>query len=89
MEKILQDAKKDDKIEPPIEIDLDKEFVNENYLKFNTKTSEGVDIIDISGVNDALEQLTMTEYEKHPEKRMRAVNIKNNIITNFFNIKIV
>lgn len=47
--------------------------MNENFGKLNPKTSGGADVIDISGVNDALEQLNFTEYDKHPEKRMRAV----------------
>jgi hypothetical protein len=33
---------------------------------------KGVEVIDISGVNDALESLEMVDYDKHPEKRMRA-----------------
>lgn len=61
-------------MEEPINIDVEKEFVNENYSKLNAKTTGGADIIDISGVNDALEQLNFSEYDKHPEKRMRAVN---------------
>ena len=63
----------DDKIEPQIDIDVDKEFVNENYPKMENKTSGGHDIIDISGVDEALEVLTFTESDKHPEKRMAAV----------------
>jgi len=63
------------KVEEQIVIDVDKEFVNENYGKLDAKTTTGADIIDVSGVNEALDQLNFIEYDKHPEKRMRAVNI--------------
>jgi hypothetical protein len=81
------------KVEETVKIDVDKEFVNENYGKLNEKTSGGAEIIDISGVDDALEQLNFAEYDKHPEKRMRAVLIFFNLITienlkNFINRKL-
>ncbi len=65
--------KETSKVEDTIKIDVDKEFVNENYGKLNPVTSSGAQIIDISGVNEALEQLNFNEYDKHPEKKMRAV----------------
>lgn len=77
MQKFMMMGKVDDKIEPQIDIDTEKEFVNENYAKMENKTSGGHDIIDISGVNEALEVLNVSEMEKHPEKRMAAVNYFN------------
>jgi hypothetical protein len=74
LQRFMMMGKEDDKIEPQIKIDLDKEFVNENYAKMENKTLGGYDIIDISGVNEALEILTVNEFDKHPEKRMAAVN---------------
>ena len=47
------------------EIDVDKEFVNENYLEKEPKT------IEASGIDNALEEMTVEDYDKHPEKRMR------------------
>ena len=73
VEKYMEKAKLDDNIIQPINIDLNQEFVNENYGKLENKTSQGVEIVDVSGVNEALEQLTFSEFDKHPEKRMRAV----------------
>lgn len=52
------------------EIDVEKEFVNENFLKVTS--SGNSDLIEVSGVSDALDQLVMNEFDKHPEKRMRA-----------------
>jgi len=66
-------GKENDKIEPQIDIDTDKEFINENYAKMENKTQGGHDIIDISGVNEALEVLSVNDSDKHPEKRMAAV----------------
>jgi hypothetical protein len=62
-------------INPADEIDVENEFVNENLNKLNKKTSTGVDVIDISGVDNAIDQLTIMDEDKHPEKRMKAVNI--------------
>lgn len=77
LEKLVKQYEKEtSKVEEQINIDVEKEFVNENYGKLNAKTDTGVDIIDVSGVNDALEQLNVAEYDKHPEKRMRAVKLK-------------
>ena len=53
------------------ELDMDKEFVNENYAKLNKKTDQGVDIIEASGLESALQEISLEEYDKHPEKRMR------------------
>ncbi len=75
MEKLVKQFEKEtSNVVEQIKIDVDKEFVNENYGKINAKTSTGADIIDVSGVNDALEHLNVSEYDKHPEKRMKAVN---------------
>jgi len=32
----------------------------------------GVEIIDVTGIEEALTELDLTEFDKHPEKRMRA-----------------
>ena len=53
------------------EIDIDKVFINENY-KNAIMSESGVEVIDASGVDDTLDELTAVEYDKHPEKRMRA-----------------
>jgi hypothetical protein len=50
---------------------VDKEYVNENYGKLEKVTDSGKPIIEASGVEDALEELAMEDYDKHPEKRMR------------------
>ena len=52
---------------PNDEIDTDKEYVNENYLKDPNK------VIDISGIDQALSQLKfeMGELDLHPEKRVK------------------
>ena len=54
------------------EINLDEEFVNENYNKLNKKTESGIGIIEASGIENALQEISLEEYDKHPEKRMRA-----------------
>ena len=48
------------------EIDVDQEYINPNYGKLNQKN-----VIEASGINDALQEMTLEEYDKHPEKRMR------------------
>ena len=47
------------------DIDVEKEFVNENYIQKDPKT------IEASGIDNALEEMTVEDYYKHPEKRMR------------------
>ena len=42
-----------------------QEFVNENYIQKDPKT------IEASGIDNALEEMTLEDYDKHPEKRMR------------------
>ena len=44
---------------------MEQEFVNENYLKNNPN------VIEASGLDSALKEMTVEEYDKHPEKRMR------------------
>jgi hypothetical protein len=53
------------------EIDTEKEFINPNYQN-NVVNEDGVEVINITGVNQALEELDIVDYDKHPEKRMRA-----------------
>ena len=53
------------------DLNMDEEFVNENYKKLKNKTEGGVDIIEASGVESALQEISLEEYDKHPEKRMR------------------
>jgi hypothetical protein len=69
IKKLLLQKEEEEK-EVTEEIDVDKEFVNPNIIK--TKTDTGLDIIDVTGVSDALTELELNEYDKHPEKRMRA-----------------
>ncbi len=57
------------------EIDTDKPFVNENYAQIqqNSRFSEkGIGVIDVTGLDSALNELELSEYDKHPEKRMKA-----------------
>ena len=42
-----------------------KEFVNKNYIQKDPKT------IEASGIDNALEEMTVEDYDKNPEKRMR------------------
>lgn len=51
---------------------MDKEYVNPNYSNFNESNDNGIEVIDASGVNEALTEITLNELDKHPEKRMRA-----------------
>jgi len=53
------------------EIDTEKEFINPNYQN-NVINENGVEVLNITGVNQALEELEILDYDKHPEKRMRA-----------------
>jgi hypothetical protein len=72
LKKLLEDkAEKEEKNEID-EIDVEKEFVNENYGKLNQVTTGGKEVVDLTGVDDALNELSVTDYDKHPEKRMRA-----------------
>ena len=41
-------------------------------------TDKGIDLVDVTGVDSALQELDISEYDKHPEKRMRSV-ISNKI----------
>ena len=50
---------------------MDEEFVNENYAKLNKKTDKGIGIIEATGIESALQEISLEEYDKHPEKRMR------------------
>ena len=59
-------------IEPAEEIDLEKEFVNPNYNKLNPVNDNGIEVIDVTGTEEALNELTMNDIDKHPEKRMRS-----------------
>jgi hypothetical protein len=68
---ILLDKNQAENVVETEEIDTEKEFVNPNYQN-NLVTDNGVEIINISGVNEALEELELVDYDKHPEKRMRA-----------------
>ena len=35
------------------------------------KTDKGVDIIEASGLDSALQEMSLEDYDRHPEKRMR------------------
>ena len=63
--KKLLKAQEEKEKEQNEEIDVDKEFVNENYIQKDPKT------IEASGIDNALEEMTVEDYDKNPEKRMR------------------
>ena len=72
--KLLKEKEEEDKEKNKNEyedLNMDEEFVNENYKKLKNKTEGGVDIIEASGVESALQEISLEEYDKHPEKRMR------------------
>jgi len=59
-----------------VKIDIEKEPVNENVLKMEQYKKEilkGVDVIEISGTDQILENLSLSEEITHPEKRVKAV----------------
>jgi hypothetical protein len=62
LKKIDEDKKEVNEID---KLDMDKEFVNENYTKFNDN------VIEATGIENALDEMTIEEYDKHPEKRMK------------------
>ncbi len=66
-----QNQQEKDNINEVEEIDTEKEFVNPNYQN-NVVNENGVEVVNITGVNQALEELEIVDYDKHPEKRMRA-----------------
>jgi len=53
------------------DLNMDEEFVNDNYAKLNKKTDKGIGIIEATGIESALQEISLEEYDKHPEKRMR------------------
>ena len=74
IQKLLKEKDEQEKMQNKNEyddLDMNQEFVNENYNKLNKKTAEGIDIIEASGVESALQEISLEEYDKHPEKRMR------------------
>jgi hypothetical protein len=79
LKKLLDQAKKDEEeVDEVAQLDVNKEFVNENYIKMqnnNTFSERGIDVIDVSGVEGALSGLFIDDSDKHPEKRMKAVKM--------------
>ena len=74
IQKLLKEKEKEEDLKdhnPNDDIDVEKEFVNENYAKLEKKTDKGVDIIEATGIDSALEEMKLEDYDKHPEKRMR------------------
>ena len=73
VKKLLKEKEEEkEKNKDPIEdLNMDEEFVNDNYAKLNKKTDQGVDIIEASGIDSAFKEISLEEYDKHPEKRMR------------------
>ena len=73
VKKLLKEKEEEkEKNKDPIEdLNMDEEFVNDNYAKLNKKTDQGVDIIEATGIDSALKEISLEEYDKHPEKRMR------------------
>ena len=74
IQKLLKEREKQEDLKdhnPNDDIDVEKEFVNENYGKLEKKTDKGVDIIEASGLDSALQEMSLEDYDRHPEKRMR------------------
>ena len=74
IQKLLKEREKqeDEKDHNPNDdIDVEKEYVNENYGKLEKKTEKGVGIIEATGLESALQEMSMEDYDRHPEKRMR------------------
>ena len=74
IQKLLKEKEKQEDLKdhnPNDDIDVEKEFVNENYGKLEKKTDKGVDIIEASGLDSALQEMSLEDYDRHPEKRMR------------------
>ena len=74
IKKILEEKDKQEELKnhnPNDDIDVEKEFVNENYGKLENKTDKGIDIIEATGIDSALKEISLEEYDRHPEKRMR------------------
>ena len=57
--KMLLKATEKKETNPIDEIDVDKEFVNENYLKNDPNT------IEAHGIDSALDAMTLEDYDKH------------------------
>ncbi len=70
--KRLLEQNKDQKKEDIEEIDVEKEFVNPNFNQNEKYNEKGQEIIDVTGVDEALTELSLTEIDKHPEKRLKA-----------------
>lgn len=70
--KRLLEQNKDQKEEETEQIDVEKEFVNPNYIQKEKFNEKGQEIIDVTGVDEALSELSLTELDKHPEKRLKA-----------------
>ena len=66
-----KEEEKEKENDPIKDLNMDEEFINENYNKLNKKTDSGVGIIEASGIESALQEISLEEYDKHPEKRMR------------------
>ena len=74
IQKLLKEREKQEDLKdhnPNDDIDVEKEFVNENYGKLEKKTDKGIDIIEASGLDSALQEMSLEDYDRHPEKRMR------------------
>ena len=74
IQKLLKEKEKEEDLKdhnPNDDIDVEQEFVNENYAKLEKKTDKGVDIIEATGIDSVLEEMKLEDYDKHPEKRMR------------------
>jgi histidyl-tRNA synthetase len=73
---LLEQAQKEEEVVDEIaQLDVEKEFVNENFKKMeelNKFAEKGIGIIDVSGVEGALDELDV-DVDKLPEKRLRSV----------------
>ena len=71
------------------QIDPEEEYVNTNFLimeEYQDYIKNGVDLIEGSGLDHIMNNLNLTETDKHPEKRMKAA-WKSYIEKNYLDLK--
>ena len=72
IKELLKEHDKKENENPIDEINVDEPYINPNYGKLEKKTKDGISIIEASGIDNALQEMKLEDYDKHPEKRMRA-----------------
>jgi hypothetical protein len=71
IKELLKEHDKKENENPIDEINVDEPYINPNYGKLEKKTKDGISIIEASGIDNALQEMKLEDYDKHPEKRMR------------------